>query len=125
VFLPSQTDFELPGRIPIEFTRIYDSSAIDYEGPLGRGWTHPYDVHLWEDERQQMVILRTEEGALLGFDLIGVGEKAFNPLEKRWLERLSDLIREISENLEYKIREEKEKIDFDEIVNKARRNRKQ
>jgi RHS repeat-associated protein len=83
----SQTDFELPGRIPVEFTRIYDSSAIDYEGPLGRGWTHPYDIHLWEDERQQMVILRTEEGVLLGFDLIGVGEKAFNPLEKRWLER--------------------------------------
>jgi len=84
----SQTDFELPGRIPIEFTRNYDSSAIDYEGPLGRGWTHPYDIHLWEDEGQGMVILRDEEGLTTGFDLIGVGEKAFDPLEKRWLERL-------------------------------------
>jgi RHS repeat-associated protein len=88
----SQTDFELRGRIPIEFTRNYDSSAIDYEGPLGRGWIHPYDVHLWEDEGQGMVILRTEEGMLVGFDLIEIGEKAFNPLEKQWLERLEEKV---------------------------------
>src|SRR5262249_43038223 len=86
----SQTDFELPGRIPIEFTRTYASSAIDYEGPLGRGWMLPYDIHLWEDERQGMVILRNEEGGLSGFGLIEVGEKAFNPLDKQWLERLGE-----------------------------------
>ena len=86
----TQTDFELPGRIPIEFTRTYDSSAVDYEGPMGRGWMHPYDLHLWEDEGQRMVILRNEEGLLAGFDQIEVGEKAFNPLEKQWLERLDD-----------------------------------
>src|SRR5215475_7733873 len=51
----SQTDFELPGRVPIEFARFYTSSAVDYEGPLGRGWTHPYDTHLWEDDAQGMV----------------------------------------------------------------------
>jgi RHS repeat-associated protein len=86
----SQKDFELPGRIPIEFTRNYDSSAVDYEGPLGRGWMHPYDVHLWEDEEQGMVVLRNEEGLLSGFGPIKVGEKAFNPLEKQWLERLEE-----------------------------------
>jgi RHS repeat-associated protein len=86
----SQTDFKLPGRIQIEFARAYDTSAIDYEGPLGRGWMHPYDVHLWEDDEQGMVILRNEEGLLAGFDPIEVGEKAFNPLEKQWLERLDD-----------------------------------
>jgi RHS repeat-associated protein len=88
----SQKDFELTGRIPIGFTRNYDSSAIDYEGPLGRGWMHPYDVHLWEDEREGMVILRTEEGMQVGFGQIEVGEKAFNPLEKRWLERLEEKV---------------------------------
>jgi RHS repeat-associated protein len=88
----SQTDFELPGRIPIEFTRNYDSSAIDYESPLGRGWIHPYDIHLWEDDEQGMVILRTEEGMQVGFDLIEVGEKAFNPLEKRRLERSGEKV---------------------------------
>src|SRR5262245_37482156 len=86
----SQTDFELPGRIPVEFTRVYTSSAIDYEGPLGRGWMHQYDVHLWQDEGQGMIVLRNEEGLLAGFGLIGVGEKTFNPLEQQWLERLED-----------------------------------
>jgi len=86
----SQSDFELPGRIPIGFTRTYDSSAIDYEGPLGRGWMHQYDVHLWEDEGQGMVILRNEDGVLVGFSLIEVGEKTLNPLEKRWLERVDE-----------------------------------
>jgi RHS repeat-associated protein len=88
----SQTDFELPGRIPIVFTRNYDSSATDYEGPLGRGWIHPYDIHLWEDESEGMVILRTEEGMLVGFDQIEIGEKTFNPLEKRLLERLDEKV---------------------------------
>jgi RHS repeat-associated protein len=88
----TQTDFELPGRIPIKFARAYDSSAVDYESQLGRGWIHPYDIHLWEDDEQGMVILRTEEGMLVGFDLIEVGGKAFNPLEKQWLERLEDKV---------------------------------
>ncbi|MBO0721207.1 MAG: hypothetical protein J2P41_10310, partial [Blastocatellia bacterium] len=90
--LTSQTDFALPGRIPLEFTRVYDSSAVDYEGPLGRGWTHPYDMHLWEDEAQEMVILRNEEGLIAGFGLLGIGEKTFNPLERQWLERLEDKV---------------------------------
>jgi len=85
-----QTDFELPGRIAVQFTRIYDTSAVDYEGPLGRGWIHPYDIHLWEDDEQGMVILRDQEALLVGFGLIAVGEKAFNPLNKLWLERLED-----------------------------------
>jgi hypothetical protein len=38
---------------------------------------------------------------------------------------LSDLTREMSENLGSEVGEEKGKIDFDEIVNKARRDRKQ
>jgi RHS repeat-associated protein len=84
----TQEDFVLPGRIPIEFTRTYDSSAVDYEGPLGRGWIHSYDIHLWEDDEQGMVILRNKEGMLVGFDLIEIGEKDLNPLEKLWLERL-------------------------------------
>jgi RHS repeat-associated protein len=88
----SQTDFQLSGRIPIRFSRTYDSSSIDYEGPLGRGWMHPYDIHLWEDDGQGMVVLRNEEGLVAGFDPIGVGEKSFNPLEKQWLERLDDKV---------------------------------
>jgi RHS repeat-associated protein len=88
----SHADFELPGRTTIEFTRTYDSSAIDYEGPLGRGWTHSYDIHLWVDDEQEMVILRDEEAVLSGFNLVAVGERAFNPLNQRWLERSDDKV---------------------------------
>src|SRR5262245_44554491 len=114
----SQTDFELPGRITIEFTRTYDSSAIDYEGPLGCGWTHHYDIHLWEDERQRMVILRTEEGVLLGFDLIEVGEKTFNPLEKRRLERLGEKVYVVrgKDGAQYKFAPAKERDSVIEAV---------
>jgi RHS repeat-associated protein len=88
----SQTDFELPGRIPIEFTRIYDTSAVEYEGPLGWGWMHPYDTHLWVDDSQEMVILRNKESLPIGFNPVAVGEKDFNPLERKWLERLDDKV---------------------------------
>src|SRR5262245_56694701 len=50
---------------------------------------------------------------------------AYNTTNCRIDVLLSDLTREMSENPEYEVREEKGKIDFDEIVNKARRNRKQ
>jgi RHS repeat-associated protein len=88
----SQTDFELFARIPIEFTRAYDTSAVDYLGSLGPGWIHRYDIHLWEDEEQGLVILRNEEARLVGFEPVDIGDKSFNPLEKLWLERLEDQI---------------------------------
>jgi RHS repeat-associated protein len=88
----SQTDFTLPGRIPIEFRRAYDTSAIDYESPFGPGWIHPYDIHLWEDDSQGLVILRNEEARVVGFNPVEVGEKSFNPLEKLWLERLDEKV---------------------------------
>lgn len=47
---PSQIDFEIDGRIPIIFERLYDTSSVDYESPLGWGWTHPYNQHLWESK---------------------------------------------------------------------------
>ncbi len=82
----SQTDFKIPGRIPLEFNRAYDTSALGYEGPLGRGWIHPFDIHLWEDEEQGMVILRNQEVRVVGFEPIAVGGATFNPIEKLWLE---------------------------------------
>jgi RHS repeat-associated protein len=88
----SQTVFELAGPMPIEFSHVYDTSAVNYEGPLGCGWIHTYDIHLWLDEGQEMVILRNEEALPLGFNLVDVGEMDFNPLEKLWLERLDDKV---------------------------------
>jgi RHS repeat-associated protein len=114
----SHTDFELPGRIPIEFTRVYSSSAIDYEGPLGRGWMHKYDLHLWEDEEQGMVVLRNEEGLLAGFGLIGIGEKTLNPLDYQWLERLEDKVYVVrgKDGVRYKFASIKERDSEIEVV---------
>ena len=86
----SQTDFDIDGRIPVIFQRSYDTSAIDYEGPLGWGWTHPYDVHLWEDHNQGMVVVRDEEARVIGFKLLEIGEETYNPLEKLWLKRTGE-----------------------------------
>lgn len=86
----SQVDFERPGRIPIEFTRRYDTSSVDYDGPFGPGWIHPFDIHLWQDKDQGMIIFRNEEARVVGFPLLTIGQKGFNPFEKLWLERTEE-----------------------------------
>ena len=89
-FYTSQTDFEIDGRIPISFERLYDTSAIDYESSLGFGWTHPYDQHLWESNRYNCLVLRNEENRQVRFDKLAVGERYFQPLERVWLERTDE-----------------------------------
>jgi len=83
----SQVDFEIEGRIPIVFERRYDTSAIDHESTLGRGWTHPYNQHIWESKRYNCLVWRERENRQVRFDKLAVGEKYFQPLERVWLER--------------------------------------
>jgi RHS repeat-associated protein len=83
----SQTDFKLAGRIPIEFKRVYDTSFTRFEGVLGYGWIHSYEMHLWEEEQQDMIVLRDQECNLVGFDRVEVGGNTYNPTAKLWLER--------------------------------------
>jgi RHS repeat-associated protein len=84
------SDFELKGPISINFDRLYDSSAVDYNGPLGPGWIHAYDIHLWQDEEQGMVIMRDQEANLIGFADIPPGARTYNPLHHLWLDRLEE-----------------------------------
>lgn len=86
----SQTDFEIDGRIPISFERLYDTSAIDYESTLGWGWTHPYDQHLWESKRYNCLVLRNEENRQVRFNKLKIGERYFQPLERVWLKRIDE-----------------------------------
>lgn len=86
----SKTDFRIDGRVPIKFERIYDTSAIDYEGAFGWGWTHPYEQHLWESKRHNCLILRDNENRQVRFDKLAIGERQFQPLERMWLERTGD-----------------------------------
>jgi RHS repeat-associated protein len=42
------TDFQIKGRgIPISFSRSYNSQ-LAYDGPMGYGWTHSYNLYLQE-----------------------------------------------------------------------------
>ena len=56
-----------PG-IPLEFLRFYNSQS-DYEGPLGYGWTHNYNLRLQEIEETPLrrIILWDEDGRALYF----------------------------------------------------------
>ncbi|MCU0238870.1 MAG: DUF6531 domain-containing protein [Pyrinomonadaceae bacterium] len=94
----SKEDFAIDGRIPIVFQRIYDTSAIDYESSLGFGWTHPYDQHLWHSKKYNCLALRNEEGRQVRFDLLEIGEKYFQPLERVWLERIAENEFELTDN---------------------------
>jgi RHS repeat-associated protein len=50
------TDLKLPGRgLPFAFTRTYNDQD-SYSGPLGRGWTHSYNVRLTEQADGSAVI---------------------------------------------------------------------
>ena len=47
----TQTDFVLPGRIPLAWTRHYNSQELDLPGlSIGHGWRTPADAHLAVDD---------------------------------------------------------------------------
>ncbi|MBK9579757.1 MAG: hypothetical protein IPO40_22025 [Fibrobacteres bacterium] len=71
-------DFAFPGPIPFEWKRWY-SSASSYDGPLGVGWHHPYDMALAEDHR--VVAVRMEDGRVLLSTRLGVGESHYDRSE--------------------------------------------
>ncbi len=50
------TDFSIPGPIPIEWNRIYHSDG-EVESPIGSNWHHSYYVGYWEMENDFITIL--------------------------------------------------------------------
>jgi RHS repeat-associated protein len=97
------TDFELPGPIPIKWTRNWDSdSAI--EGPLGHGVQLCYDrfIQLWEDPGCLSVTLA--DGRLAVFPILGHGEEFYHPQEKILLRRKQNghfILEDYNESLYY------------------------
>lgn len=79
-----KVDFELPGPIPFTWERTWYSTS-DYQGPLGHGWHHPYDLALSIEE--DAVAIRMEDGRSVYFSSIEVGETAFDRKEKLTLYR--------------------------------------
>lgn len=48
-YVYSKTLFDFPSQVlPVSFRVSYNSRDADYDGPLGRGWTHNYNVFVEE-----------------------------------------------------------------------------
>src|SRR5690606_28163158 len=75
-------DFSLPGPLPLVWERVWYSTSV-YDGPLGHGWHHSYDVKLCE--MNNAVAVRMADGRPVVFPSLKAGETSFNRLERMML----------------------------------------
>ncbi len=87
------TDFELPGPIPLEFSRRYRSGFCDRDSSLGYGWSHSLDEQVWIEP--DCVVYLTEDGRELEFDTFDrpdhamrQGDSAHDPIHRLTLRSL-------------------------------------
>ncbi|WP_343714742.1 RHS repeat-associated core domain-containing protein [Inquilinus sp.] len=77
-----ETDFELPGALPLTWSRLWISSST-IDGELGRGWHHPLDMALIPSgEGRGLVILRHADGRYVPFQPPRPGTPSFNAAER-------------------------------------------
>lgn len=75
-------DFELPGILPIRWERNWYSDSA-YEGAMGHGMHHSYDLTLEVDTRNVIILLILADGRPVGFPyLIAEGDSFYNREEK-------------------------------------------
>jgi RHS repeat-associated protein len=80
------TDIEVPGLIPLIFTRYYSSLRYeDAEATLGAGWAHGFEQRVEMLERTYA--LRDGQGRWIYFNRIAVGETSFHRGERLTLSR--------------------------------------
>lgn len=60
----SNTDFELPGPIPLKWRREYNSGS-KYKGILGYGVASSYDLHLIENTKDNLIEIFQNDGSAL------------------------------------------------------------
>ncbi|WP_158961953.1 DUF6531 domain-containing protein [Myroides fluvii] len=80
-------DFDFAGIIPLSFERVWYSDS-DYQGPLGYGWHHNYDMALFVDVAQRRAQARLGDGRLINFDRIPTEEfptPRYHRSEQLWL----------------------------------------
>ena len=81
------TDFSFSGVIPFSFDRVWYSDS-DYQGPLGYGWHHSFDMALFINEEYRRAQVRLEDGRLINFDRIptkALPTPRYHRSEKLWL----------------------------------------
>lgn len=88
ILLP-ETDFTLPGRLPVTCSRFY-ASHLETEGVLGRGWRLNWEINLREDEAYITFI--GVQGRELSYpkEMLTPGHQIFDPEEQFYLSRLHD-----------------------------------
>ncbi len=96
VMFTTWSDFELPGPIPLEFSRCYRSGFCDRDSPLGYGWSHSLDEQLWIEPH--CVVHLTDDGRELEFDTFELadhamrrGDVVYDPISRLTLRSLGQL----------------------------------
>jgi RHS repeat-associated protein len=77
-------DFSLPGPLPLVWERTWYSTSV-YDGPLGHGWHHSYDVKLCEMDNA--VAIRLADGRSVAFPALDINEACFDRQERMTLLR--------------------------------------
>jgi len=80
-----QLDFELPGRIELEWRRQYRSGDARTHGWFGQGWSHPLATELWLQD--DVVSYWDEQGREVLLPAIEVGQEHFEAYEQFTLSR--------------------------------------
>ena len=90
MMLTELVDLELPGPIPFVWERVW-YSASDYDGPLGYGWHHGYDLALGCDEDPDEIVLRMPDGRHMLFEApLYPGQPVFSRANQLTLHRPTD-----------------------------------
>lgn len=76
----TNTDFELPGAIPLVWSRTYYSDA-EVKGPLGYNWHHSYNIGIRELD-DEIIVYRHPDGRESGVPVLQPGESHFDRKEQ-------------------------------------------
>jgi RHS repeat-associated protein len=90
----THTDFELPGALPITWSRTYRSDLGAYDqGVLGARWITPYttqlDIELLDDGSEGALLHHAEDGRTKRYPALAVGQTHRDAIEDLALVRLS------------------------------------
>jgi RHS repeat-associated protein len=80
--IPDETDFSLPGLMPIDWSRFY-ASDLTVDSILGRGWVLPWEQNLRRSG--SFVYLTDNQGRSVPFVNVQPGERVYNPHEQVYL----------------------------------------
>jgi len=81
------SDFELPGPIPFQFQRAYNSRD-KHVGSLGQGWTHNLDLSIHEDAGG--IVLRLADGRETSYLPLALGESIWDDVDRHQIERVAN-----------------------------------